>query len=250
MKNYLLTLLLLTLVYSCKKNDPDPESPVITGTLKGKVTHYDQFGVPVADQSGVAIMAVNYGWTTTTDQDGNYAFNDVSSGTYTLTFKKPGCGDAILQDIRYKFTDTSHYNVAIADIPTFSISNAYVKDTTWFSGSLKGIYYNAGTVPAHAKATLVAIVGKNPSISLGDPLSYANVTPASLVTTVDYARFLSYSFLSQSLKFGDSSTIYVKIYPVAATGASYIDNQLNRPIYKAFGAPFPATFTLVMPKQP
>lgn len=247
MKKLLPLCLLLSLFIACKKEDPGPEQPVITGTLKGRVIRYDQFGTAYNDNPGVTVNIAGKGLSTVTDQQGNYAFSDMSSGTYTLTFRKTGCGDAVLQDIRYKFTDTSNFNVAMADQPTFSIATAYVKDTTWFSGSLSGIYYNASAQPANSKATLVAIVGKKPDLTIADPLSYVNFGTPSLISTQDYGRFLSYQFLSQSLKFKKDSIIYVKLCPVSAIGASYIDNQLNRPVYKAFGAAFPTTFTFTMP---
>lgn len=247
MKKLLLFCAIFGLITACKKEDPEPEKPVITGTLKGRVIRYDQFGAAYTDNPGVTVNISGKGLSTVTDQQGNYAFYDMSSGTYTLTFQKNGCGAGILQDLRYKFTDTSNFNVSMADIPTFGITNAYVKDTTWFSGSLSGIYYNANTQPSNNKATLVAIVGKKPGMTIDDPLSYVNFGTTSLINTQDYGRFLSYQFLSQSLKFKKDSVIYVKIYPVSAVGASYIDNQLNRPIYTAFGTAFPTTFTFTMP---
>lgn len=248
MKHLLLLLSFALILFSCKKDEPEPEKPVITGTLKGKVTHYDQFGTPYNNSANTTVVIVGKGMSTVTDQNGYYFFEEMSSGTYTLTFKKQGCGDGILQDLRYKFTDTTNYNVSIADFPDFSISNAYVKDTTWFSGTLDGIYYNASAFPANSKARVVAIVGKSPNLTITDPASYVNFAQSSLISTLDYGRFLSYSFLAQSMKFKPDSIIYVKIYPVANTAAFYMDNQLNRPVYKAFGTPFPTTFTLTMPQ--
>lgn len=236
------------LFFSCKKEEPAPEpTPVTTGVLKGKVTHYDQFGTKYTNNlNTTTVNIVGTNRATLTDVNGDYTFESTSTGNYTLTFNKPGCGQAILQDIHYKYTDTSNYNVSIADIPSFSITNAYVKDTLWFSGTLAGIYYNANTSPANSKASTVAIIGKSAGLTISDPLSYVNFAPTSLINTMDYGRFLSYSFLSQTYGFKKDSIIFVKIYPVANTGAGYIDNVLNRPVYKAYGNPY-ATFTLTMP---
>lgn len=248
MKRLILLITCISILSSCKKEEPEPEpTPITTGNLKGKVSHYDQFGVLyTGNLNTTTVSVVGRNVQTVTDANGFYNFAEVSSGTYTLTFKKPGCGQATIQDIYYKYTDTTNYNTAIADIPNFSISNAYLKDTSWFSGTLGGIYYNANTSPANNKATLVAVIGKSPNINLANPMSYLNFAQTSLINTLDYGRFLSYTFLSQTHKFKKDSIIYLKIYPVAALGAFYIDNQLNRPVYSAFGTPYP-TFTLTMP---
>lgn len=247
MKKIVLLLSVVALTYSCKKEPVPTPEPAKTGNLSGKVIQYDQFGSPYTTGLNTTLVTmVGKNLSATTDVNGNYNFSNIASGTYTLSFEKAGSGKNLLQAIAYKYTDTTRYNVAVADIPGFQLTNAYVKDTLWFSGTLAGFYYNANTSPANNKATAVAIVGKSSNITLADPNSYLNFAPSSLLNTLDYGRFLSYSFLKQTYGFKKDSTIYVKIYPVSNTGSTYIDNQLNRPVYHAFGSPS-STFTLTIP---
>jgi hypothetical protein len=256
MKRILLIVLCVNLMISCRKEEtpdpappatPAPVTPAPTGTLTGKVSHYDQFGTEYTtglNTTSVTIEGKNS--TTTTDEDGRYTFTGVLSGTYTLVFQKPGCGTTKLQDIIFKATDLTEYNSKIADIPVFSISSAYAKDTSWYTGTLNGIYYNANTLPVNSKATIVAIVGESPNTTISDPRSYYNYATASIANTLDFNRFLSYSLLKDTYLFMKDSTIFIKIYPVSTTGASYFDNKLKKPIYTAFGNAFPTTFTFVV----
>lgn len=254
MKITIVSSLLILTLFSCKKEkktvDETPVSPSATsGNLSGTVSQFNQFGVTYTTGLNTTTVSIDSTNTTcVTDQNGHYTFTNISSGIYTLVFKKPGCGLIKMPDINFNFSDTTNYNASVADIPVFSISSAYVKDTSWFTApALAGIYYNANTSPVNVKATIVAIVSKSANLSLADPLSYIKFSPASLVNTVDYGRFLSYNFLSQSYGFKKDSIIYVKIYPVATTGASYYNNKVKKPVYTAYGNPSP-TYTLAMPQ--
>jgi len=250
MKRTFVFLAFTCVLFSCKKESGPSEepAPATTGNLSGYVNQYDQFGL--RHTSGLNTTTVTIDSTDAvcvTDQNGHYSFSNVGSGIYTLIFKKPGAGTVKIIDLDYKFSDSTTYNVSLADIPAFSISSAYLKDTSWFGGTLPGIYYNANTSPVNSKATVVAIVGKSPNLTLADPLTYIKFSQASLINTIDYNRFLSYTFLSQSYGFKKDSVIYVKIYPVATTGASYYDNAVKKPVYTAYGTPH-STFTITMPQ--
>lgn len=250
MKHIFFILFCVFIAVSCKKDDPEVPEPlapeVTTGQLKGTVRQYNQFGTAYTSGLNTATVSIDSSNTfCITDNKGFYSLPNMSSGTYTLSIKKPGCGLIKIMDIQYKFSDTLSYNVDIADKPTFQITNAYLKDTSWFSTPLPGIYYNANSSPVNSMATVVAIVGKSANIDLNDPMSYINFSPASKLSSTDYSRFLSYTFLSQSYGFQKDSFIYLKIYPVATIGASYYNNNIKKPVYTAFGDPY-AILTLKM----
>jgi hypothetical protein len=243
--------------FSCKKEKTpeEPELPAptpapVTGQLSGKVNHFDEFGtLYTAGLNSTTVSIENQTVTGVTDGNGVYSFQGIVSGTYTLVFKKPGCGLMKLRDIHFKATDTVTYNASVADIPAFTISNAYVKDTSWYKQTpspLPGVYYHAGVNSVNSKATVVAIIGKSASLDISNPSSYRNYATASLVNTYDFNRFTSY-FLLKSYQFQKDSIMYVKIYPVAATGASYFDPDYAKPVYTAYGTPYPTTFMITMP---
>ena len=250
MKKAVLAILCIFALSACKKEDKQvepaiPQTPVIaTGNLKGKVYHYDQFGTAYTNglnTTTVSIEGKNYA--TITDTAGRFTISGVSSNTYTLIFKKPGCGMIKLEDIEYKVEDTLTYTAGVADIPVFTISSAYAKDTSWFSNTLDGIYYNASTNPVNKNASVVAIIGKSPKIDIANPSSYLNYATVSLVDTTEFNRFFSYSLLKFTYTFKKDSMLYMKIYPVATKAASYLNNKSNTLIYTAYGTPYPTVFT-------
>jgi hypothetical protein len=255
MKKLIFLFAFILIFGTCKKKpepEPEPLAPVpvpTSGPISGKVKYYDQYGATYTTGLNNTTVSIDGQNTQAiTNESGRYTLNDVPAGTYTLTFTKPGCGLIKMQGIVYKIGDTISYNAAVADKPAFAITNAYVKDTSWFSTAIPGIYYKAYSNSTDAKATAVAIIGRSKDLNIADPTSYENFAPAVEISkSTDYNRFISYTFLRDTYDYWTGQTIYVKIYPVSAIAASYIDGKLSKPVYTAFGAAFPTTFTLAMP---
>lgn len=249
MKQLLTYTLLIALFISCKKEKtPEPEEPATpVRNLSGKVYQYDAFGVLYTQSLNTTTVSVEgQSFSTVTDASGNFTIPGVPSNTYTLVFQKPGCGTIELQDVHFSVSDSTTYRAEIADLPTFTLTNAYAKDSTWFNSNFRGIFYSAGAVPFNQKASIVAIVGKSPYLDLSNPRSYLNYPVTSLADSVDFNRFLSYSLLKDTYTFRKDSTLYVKIYPVATKGSSYLDNKSGTLIYTAYGSPYPSVFSLIV----
>jgi len=248
MKKLFIILACLSLLVSCKKEDkkePEPETPATTGNVNGKITHYDQFGkvyTSALNTATVSLEGTNF--ITITDTSGLYTLANVPAGTYTLLVKKPGCGLIKSENIFYKIEDTVRYNASVADIPAFTLNSAYAKDTSWFNGIVNGIFYSASPASLNKNASIVAIVGKSAKIDLADPASYINYAVASVADSTDYGRFFSYQLLKNTYTFKKDSVLFMKIYPVSAKGASYLNNKLNVPVYTAYGTPYSTVFTL------
>jgi len=251
MKRIIPLLLCILFLAQCKKEDsPEPETleipaPTPTGDLSGNVKHYNQFGaLYTAGLNTTTVSIEGKNFTTVTDNAGHYTISGVPSNTYTLVFKKPGCGLIKLQDIIYNAGDTTKYTADVADIPAFALSSAYTKDTLWFSGTLGGIYFNANSNPPDSNASIIAIVGKTPNIDLADPSSYLNYPTTTLIDSLDFKRFFSYSLLKYTYNFKKDSILYLKVYPVATKGSFYFDNKSKTPVYTAYGAAYPTVFSL------
>jgi hypothetical protein len=251
---YLISILFLLFTACKKKETPEPEPPAplpapTSGPISGKITHYDQYGV--AHTSGLNNTTVSLegkNIQATTNENGRYTLSDVPAGTHTMVISKPGTGLIKMQSIVYKIGDTISYNAAVADKPDFLITSAYVKDTTWFTTQVPGLYYKAVSTSTNVKASAVAIIGKTKDLTIADPSSYVNYAPASEVSKKDdYNRFMSYAFLRDTYGFIKKDTIYVKIYPVASEASGYIDGKLSKPVYTAYGQAHSTLFKLVMP---
>jgi len=75
---------------ACRRNknyDPTP----VTGSIAGKVSLTDEFGVLLPVHSGMKITAV-FGDSTLSSDSGNYSITELDEGSYLLTYEKPGFG--------------------------------------------------------------------------------------------------------------------------------------------------------------
>lgn len=255
MKRLLIILLFAGILSACKKEKQSSDTPDLTptpatttGNLKGSVFHYNQFGNPYTSGLNTTTVTVEgKQFSAITDDQGKYTLSAVPSGTYTLVFNKPGCGLIKKQNTIYKSGDTASVNAELSDFPTFSISTAYAKDTSWYNGLLSGIFYNANTSPFNTKATVVAIIGKSANLNIANPSSYLNYASTSLADSLDFNRFQSYQLLQQSYSFKKDSTVYIKVYPVSTRASWYFDSKLQKPVYTSYGTPYPTVFTVTIP---
>jgi hypothetical protein len=264
MKRILLLILCTCFLATCRKEKRIQTETLSTttattkGPLSGKVNQYDQFGTLYTtglNTTTVSIYGKNFKSlndttgryaTSVTDSAGHYTLANIPTGTsYLLFYIKPGCGIMVREGVAYKVGDTTTYNAGVSDIPAFSINAAYARDTTWFAGTLSGIYYGAGTTPLNKNAMVVAIIGKSDSIDISRPASYLNYGVASFANTPDFNRFFSYPFLKQTYLFQADSVLFMKVYPVSTLASYYFDNYLNKPVYTSYGTAY-QTITLTV----
>lgn len=250
MKRILLSVLIVLSFNSCKKDKtPEPDIPLpsqpSTGNIYGKVTHYDQFGAPYSSGLNTTTVSIEgKGFTTVSDSSGNYILKGVPSNTYTLIFNKPGCGLIKKQKYIYTLGDTLPFNIRVSDFPTFTINTAYAKDSAWFSGTLKGIYFGASTNATNKNAAVVAILSKSQNLDIDKPETYLNYVTSSRADTADFNRFFSYSLLKDTYGFKKDSIVYIKVYPVSSVGSSYLDTKYNTPVFTAHGTAYSTLFSL------
>lgn len=248
-------LILLSTLFACRKKETPPPEPQplpvveVKGTISGTVRHKTAFGETYTiSPADVKITLLPANFTTTSANDGRYTFTGLSAGNYTLVFEKSGCGTVLNPDILFKPGDQGSQDATLADLPAFKISGAYVKDTTWFSTQIPGLYYRAFSNETNAGASAVAIISNSGTPVITDLNTYQNYAPVSLLKLKDdYSRFLSYTFLKDTYDYKKGQMLSIRIYPVAAENAAYISPSENRPVYTAFGEAYVQTFTMVIP---
>jgi PKD repeat protein len=115
-KDYILTLIIFTLVLSGCEND-NPNGPASSGNISGKVIEQG-VGNPVANAS---ISTEPSTITVTSDSSGNYIIYDIEAGNYILTATKNGYAPSNLnvnvkadQTITADITITNVHNIPIA----------------------------------------------------------------------------------------------------------------------------------------
>jgi len=111
--NIKLALIALTLVFAtaCSKNStehslisPTTEQTNQMASIQGKIALVDLDGNKLTDHSGILISANNGAYTTTTDQDGQFALKAVPFGKYQISYSKAGFGTGLLTDVQHKAT--------------------------------------------------------------------------------------------------------------------------------------------------
>lgn len=258
MRKVLLTITaILTFLFACKKTEdplpepePTPVTPVVDtgGWISGKVSLYDAFGAVQDSTAGTATVTIEEtGNTVVTDNKGKFALKGVKTGTYTLRYTKTNYGTIKTQGLVYKVGDKGNYNAELAMLPNYQLNSAEVKDTTWFSTPIAGIYYRAYSAETNTNVAAVAIVSSSANLSISDPTTYQYDMPVSLLAKAnDYNRFVSYTFLKDNYEIFKGGKVYIKLYPVASKASSYYDLKLKRPVYTAYGPALGTTFTITV----
>jgi hypothetical protein len=126
------------LVTACNKSGSQgPAGPAYTGTIRGHVMLFDQYGSRVVGGlSGIQVALSGNGNTTNktaaTDTNGYYIFNGVNTGSYTVNTTAPGgYGNTILPNFQF-LIDTLNRDIRLSATPTFTPATfiAYQSATT------------------------------------------------------------------------------------------------------------------------
>ena len=110
-KSLLLLLVVSFLIFTCDEEKPVPT----TGTITGKVTDRET-GEPL---SKVAVNLRSQGTTTNTiatkntQNDGNYDFQDVAAGSYTLSFSGSGYEPGVTKEVTVEGGGTGNGDIAL-----------------------------------------------------------------------------------------------------------------------------------------
>jgi hypothetical protein len=90
-------LLVLAVGAGCSGNTgpQGPAGPALTGAWSGFVAMHDEYGGPLASDSGVTATAEPGGSTSITNDAGLYTLSDLKTGIYTVTFTNPNMGTYI-----------------------------------------------------------------------------------------------------------------------------------------------------------
>jgi hypothetical protein len=253
MKKTIFCICALMALVSCKKEKIEgpagPQGPagnngnVPSGAIAGKVRQYDQHGIEYT--TGLNTTTVSLEGTTmssVTDVTGNYTISNVPPGVYNLAITKPGAGLIKQEQVTFPGNGTLFNSNNVSDLPSFTLSNGYIKDTTFFGNTQVKVNFN---LPAANKARAVALVfGSSPAVDIANNASYSvlNQLTVSANSSVVQSQFGMGG--SGFNAFPAGSTVYVKIYPVSVTGNSYYNYINDRNVYTSYGTPFPTTFTL------
>lgn len=225
MRTLIFLSVLLTLLVSCK-----PDEEIITGDIAGTLRLYDQYGIPVYDMQVIPVsLKGNDGFlaTVNTDEIGQFVFEDIPYGKYTITAGKEGyhfsSGGIIRHLGGYGATYTQG---SLHEIPTLQLE----LDSIAYVGFEKLSVYlklDGDTLlpPAIYGIYIIVFASNSPDLNKDqyESMALGNLTnrhPDDNQQIIRvYARILTYNFRIPIDQLS-ADRIYFRFYPIA-WGAFY-----------------------------
>lgn len=211
------------------------QGPVLSGNLKGFVSHYDLNGAKIL--SGLSGDTLTIDGTTlmaTTDAAGAYTFNNITTGSYNVTVKHTGFGSTKMQSIQFAGGGDTYKNALISKIPNTNVVALNTVATT-----TAGVNYivTTGTITAVPYQQTILLFFGNPNSNTSSSLtsdysiSYSVNVAANATTfskTIPTLDFYDANYVS-------GNTIAVASYLVGGNlnASSYADLTNNKTIYTA-----------------
>jgi hypothetical protein len=241
MKKLVAFAIVCALLNSCRKKDPTPaaETPDPNGTISGKVTVIDQYGI--AQTSGLNTVTVTIegkNYSAITDADGNYTMSDVAPGTYNISFRRAGAGLWQKQQVSFAGNGVFTQNGYSVEKPTYTFTGRIFDSVITTPFPTERIYVHLNMTPMHSAHGVLIIRGNSPNLDIADPTSYTNVYQNSIpIDTATALIFFDYPV---------TGTHYYKAYPFPDiyNGPFYDDVPLDKRRYTAYGTQVPGTFTV------
>lgn len=237
---------LSVIITSCKKQaGPEgatgaqgPQGPVLTGNLKGFVSHYDVSGAKMATSlAGDSVLIDGTSQVAVTDAYGLYTFPGLTTGVYNLTVKRAGFGLNKVQSLQFTGGGDTYRNVNISKIPATNPTTFVAYDTT--INAINYIRFK-GTLPSVSNLQTVIVYTGIPGLTTVDA-SIANQISANIINSnangISFAKNIPTSEL-YDLGYVSGNTAYFAAYIIGGNtnASSYNDLTTNKTIYTAISA--------------
>lgn len=234
-----LIFVLFILMSSCRK-----EVELISGTITGRVTVYDQSHRQVPDRSGINVTLLSDNGvvaTKNTDSEGGYAFDDIPYGRYRIFLRK----DEYIQAWDPPFFDhvggysPTYANQDIFEIPVYELTLDSVGFDEDYRKLLIHLKVNGDTVIVRSAYgyPFIAYISDKQDVSKDNHIVFAKGSVRDEAGYYPYVKVAAFGRLTFDPFPYDRDippgTVYMKIYPLAH-GQGYNVNQFYR---EALGNP-------------
>jgi len=123
-----------------------PAGPALSGAWTGFVSLHDEYGGPLASDSGVTVTASPGASSSVTTTDGSYTLANLKTGVYTVTFAGPGMGTFIRDAGQF----VGGGNVVIATLNFSQQSTGVITNLALTFNPAQDTLYATGTINAPA----------------------------------------------------------------------------------------------------
>jgi len=242
-QTYTLFLLFILLLTAC--NEPDDYSPVLRGTISGKVLAYNEYNEPLSPEKiTIKVLGEDFSLEGNTDANGNYTIEKVPHGEWKYAISKPGFKTHYKNDFNF-FEEKATLDFQISRAPTFYVDLAdfYVQD----GNTIKADILLSEAVPAGKEFTLVTYLHNTSAVSSE---KYLHKSIAGFTSTSDKNLQLEQTITVEGLKnrfgFKAGDKVYFRIYPGAARLYGYWEGDEYR-VEAGVNMSLAVDFTLTLP---
>jgi len=216
--------------------------PLLVGNLEGICSLIDEYGIPVDDNSGITISIDNTDYTTETDAEGYWLLENLSTGTYSISFSKPGF--CLSKEVDYQFVGggTDYFGeeklVSVPEHFDITLGNPFDRSC---DSTCVLIYIPATVNPlpeGDNKSFIKFFIGLNNAVS-SDPEHYIYTTTWDIDSSGSADCILATNLdLLYRAGIKSGTIIYIVGYPTTRNGISgdrvdtgYVDTRTGKWVY-------------------
>jgi hypothetical protein len=228
-----------------------PAGPALTGAWSGFVAMHDEYGGPLASDSGVTVTAAPGSSTSITDDAGEYTLSNLSTGIYTVTFTNPNMGEYIRdagQFVGGGTVELATLNLGVKStgvITNLALAFNAAEDTLYATGTVNPpavtgfpryirLFYSGSANPGPA-VSAYTVVGP----VAGTAYKVTHLTFSIAITGADLAGLQN--------AFAAGSTVNAVAYGDSYYNNSYTDTTSGKTVYPNVGPTASNIVSFVMP---
>ena len=228
-----------------------PAGPALTGAWTGFVSLHDEYGGPLASDSGVTVTASPGSSTSVTSHDGSYTLSNLKTGVYTVTFAGTGMGTFIRDAGQFVGGGT----VVLATINFSQQSTGIIQNLAFAFNAAQDTLFATGTVnapavtgyPRYIRLFYSGAASVGPAVAnytvtgpvAGTAYRVTHTTFSIAITGADLAG-LQHAFTS-------GSTVNAVAYGDSFYNNSYTDTTTGKVVYPNVGPTASNVVQFVMP---
>ena len=228
-----------------------PAGPALTGAWTGFVSLHDEYGGPLASDSGITVTASPESSTSVTSADGGYTLANLKTGVYTVTFTGQGMGTFIRDAGQF----VGGGNVVLATINFSQQSTGVINSLALAFNAAQDTLFATGTVnvPAVTGYPRYIRLFYSGSASVGPAVANYTVTgpvagTAYRVTHTNFSIAITGADLAGlQHAFASGSTVNAVAYGDSFYNNSYTDTTTGKVVYPNVSATASNVVQFVMP---
>jgi hypothetical protein len=220
-------ILVIIILGGCKQ-----ETELLTGKIAGTVKTYDQFGSHLLDPSDIQVALFKdtalFG-NTQTDSRGEYQFENIPYGKYRIDLKKDSFIQAWNSEPVYHVGgySPSFVNSILYQIPTYELTIDSVGFNYEYYSIIIYVKVNGDTILPAGYLPVRVFASSSENVEIGNYISAGRgyLFDYGLINynrTVPYCRIDLPSLMDPNFEKLKSSTIFMRIYPLALGQGNYI----------------------------